>query len=202
MKDRVFIGASILAAVAASLCCILPIVFAIGGVSILGASAAFAAWRPYLLGLTFALLGVGFYLAYRKPRKTCCEADAACARSGFSRLGRAGLWIAVFVVVAFAAFPYYSGGVAKLLLAGDEGKTVQASTSESRLEHITLAIQGMDCPACATAIQRKLEMVSGVDKATVSYQRGRAEVDYDPRSTSPARLQQAVQEAGYPARPM
>ncbi len=64
MKERAFLGASVVAAVVASFCCILPIVFAVAGVSILGASAAFAAWRPYLLIGTFALLGLGFYFAY------------------------------------------------------------------------------------------------------------------------------------------
>jgi len=62
MKDKAFIGASLIAGIAASLCCILPIVFALAGAGIVGASAFFAAWRPYLLGVTFLLLGFGFLL--------------------------------------------------------------------------------------------------------------------------------------------
>ncbi len=65
MKDKAFIGASLVAGIAASLCCILPIVFALAGAGIVGASAFFATWRPYLLGTTFLLLGLGFYFAYR-----------------------------------------------------------------------------------------------------------------------------------------
>lgn len=69
MKDKTIVGASLLAAIAASLCCILPIVFALGGFAIVGASAFFESLRPYLLIVTFALLGVGFYLSYRQPKR-------------------------------------------------------------------------------------------------------------------------------------
>jgi len=66
-------------AIIASFCCILPIVFALTGFSILGASALFDAWRPYLLGLTFGLLGFGFYFAYR-PTNEQCAPGSACAK--------------------------------------------------------------------------------------------------------------------------
>src|SRR6266851_2999408 len=42
-----FAAGSVFAAIIASFCCILPIVFALTGFSILGASALFDAWRPY-----------------------------------------------------------------------------------------------------------------------------------------------------------
>src|SRR5207245_10117616 len=104
MKHKTFIGASLLAAIAASLCCILPIVFALGGFAIVGASAFFESLRPYFLIATFALLGVGFYLAYRKPNHAC-EPGFACARPEVNRFGRIGLWMATVLVIAVAAFP-------------------------------------------------------------------------------------------------
>jgi hypothetical protein len=54
--SSLFAAGSVFAAIVASFCCILPIVFALTGFAILGASALFDAWRPYLLGLTFGLL--------------------------------------------------------------------------------------------------------------------------------------------------
>jgi mercuric ion transport protein len=86
------------------------------GFSILGASALFDAWRPYLLGLTFGLLGLGFYFAYR-PRKEHCAPGSACAMPVNKRSGRLMLWLATAAVVLFAAFPYYSGRVAEFLLS-------------------------------------------------------------------------------------
>jgi mercuric ion transport protein len=111
-----FAAGSVFAAIIASFCCILPIVFALTGFSILGASALFDAWRPYLLGLTFGLLGLGFYFAYR-PRKEQCAPGSACAMQVTERSGRLMLWLATAAVVLFAAFPYYSGAVAEWLLA-------------------------------------------------------------------------------------
>ena len=111
-----FAAGSVFAAIVASFCCILPIVFALTGFSILGASALFDAWRPYLLGLTFGLLGTGFYFAYR-PKRQQCAPGSACAIPATNRSGRLMLWIATFAVVLFAAFPYYSGAVAEWLLS-------------------------------------------------------------------------------------
>ena len=111
-----FAAVSVLAAIIASFCCILPIVFALTGFSILGASALFDAWRPYLLGVTFGLLGLGFYFAYR-PKKEQCAPGSACAMPVTNRSGRLMLWISTAAVVLFAAFPYYSGAVAEWLLS-------------------------------------------------------------------------------------
>lgn len=111
-----FAAGSVFAAIIASFCCILPIVFALTGFSILGASALFDAWRPYLLGVTFGLLGLGFYFTYR-PRKEQCAPGSACAMPVTNRSGRMTLWIAAVGAILFAAFPYYSGAVAEWLLS-------------------------------------------------------------------------------------
>ena len=116
MKDKAFIGASVVAAIAASMCCILPIVFVLLGVGVAGAAAFFATWRPLLLGITFALLSFGFYFAYRRPQESC-EPGSACELPTTKRTGRLWVWIATAFVILFAAFPYYSGPVAKLLLS-------------------------------------------------------------------------------------
>jgi hypothetical protein len=113
----IFAAGSIFAAILASFCCVLPIIFALTGFSILGASALFDAWRPYLLGLTAGLLGLGFYFAYR-PSNEQCAPDSACTTRARNRSGRFTLWLATAAVILFAAFPYYSGAVADWLLAG------------------------------------------------------------------------------------
>lgn len=191
-----FAAGSIFAAIIASFCCILPIVFALTGFSILGASALFDAWRPYLLGLTFGLLGLGFYFAYR-PRREQCGPGSACAMPATNRSGRLMLWLATAAVALFAAFPYYSGAVAELLLSG----TSSAAASEPpKLTHASLVIKGMDCAACAGAVEEKLKAVKGVRKVAVSFGSQRAEVDYDAGSTSVAELENAIKDAGYEAR--
>ena len=59
--------------------------------------------RPWLLGATVVLLGVGFVSAYRREAE--CTDDTCPPASRQS--ARIVLWIAVVVVVLLAAFPYY-----------------------------------------------------------------------------------------------
>ncbi|MGH9508387.1 MAG: mercuric transporter MerT family protein [Terriglobales bacterium] len=197
MKDRSFVGASVVAAFVASLCCVLPIVFVLGGFAVVGATAFFQSLRPYLLALTFLLLGAGFYFAYRKPQEAC-EPDSACARPRVGRSGRIGLWVATALVIAFVALPYYSQQVADLLLP-KKTAAAAAQPSDSAVQHVRFAVHGMDCPACAKAVETKLMALPGVRRATVSYEQGKAEVEYDPASVSVEQLQQAVADAGYRA---
>jgi len=195
MKDKALVGASLIAGVAASLCCILPLVFALAGTGIVGASAFFAAWRPYLLGITFLLLGLGFYFAYRKP-KNVCEPGSVCEKPATNKKGRIGLWIATMVVLVVAAFPYYSEPVANLLL---NTKVRETTVPVPNLERASFAVDGMDCTACATAIENKLKTVDGVRSAVVSYDQKRATVEFDVSKVTIAQLEQAIRDAGYRA---
>jgi mercuric ion transport protein len=116
VKDKAFVGASVVAAIAASMCCIFPIVFVMIGVGVAGAAAFFATWRPLLLGITFALLALGFYFSYREPRQAC-EPGSECPLRNAKQSGRLWLWIATVLVILFTAFPLYSGTVARFLLS-------------------------------------------------------------------------------------
>jgi mercuric ion transport protein len=195
MKGKAFVGASLIAGVAASLCCILPIVFALVGTGIVGASAFFAAWRPYLLGVTFLLLGLGFYFAYRKP-KNVCEPGSVCEKPATNKTGRIGLWMATLFVLMVAAFPYYSEPVANLLL---NTRAREATAPAPHLDRASFAVDGMDCTACATAIENKLKTVDGVRSAVVSYDQKRATVEFDVSKVTIAQLEQAIRDAGYRA---
>ena len=96
--------ASVVAAAAASVCCIGPVVAAVLGVGALGAvSTRFEPYRPWLLGLTMIMLGVGFVSAYHREPE--CE-DGSCTPSS-RRTAKIALWIAVVLVILLATFPYY-----------------------------------------------------------------------------------------------
>lgn len=198
MKSGGWLAGSIVAAVAASLCCILPIAIAILGVSVVGAAAAFAAWRPYLLVATAALLAAGFYFAYRPGRRTCAP-NGACEEPAVKRRGRGALWAVSVLVLAFAAFPYYSGPVAGWLGPQKRGAAMAPS---GKIQQTTLAIEGMDCPACAVAITNNLKGIPGVVSAQVSYHTGRATIRYEAGKVSSPQLAAAVAAAGYRSHPL
>jgi mercuric ion transport protein len=96
----------ILGALAASSCCILPLVLFSVGVSgaWIGNLAALAPYQPYIIALTLAFLGAGFVMVYRRPRMA---ADGAtCARPMVGRVTKPALWTATAMVAAAAVFPY------------------------------------------------------------------------------------------------
>lgn len=89
----------------ASVCCISPLLLAALGIGGAGLLARFEIYRPAFTAATFALLGAGFCLAYRKPK--AIEGDSCgCEYPKANRLGRALLWIAASVAIVFWAAPY------------------------------------------------------------------------------------------------
>jgi len=105
-KGVVSVG-SIVAAVGAASCCVIPFALATIGISgaWIGNFAALAPYQPYFLGLAVLLLGAGFFVVYRKPRTACAD-GIYCARAASDRLAKMALWSAAGLVVLAAAFPY------------------------------------------------------------------------------------------------
>ena len=94
--------ASVVAATAASACCIAPVALVMIGVGAAGATfSSLEPYRPAMLGAAALLLGVAFRAAYR-PLGEC----DACSQSSRRRAKRAA-WIAAALVVGLATFPYY-----------------------------------------------------------------------------------------------
>ncbi len=62
----------------------------------------------------------------------------------------------------------------------------------------TLKVTGMTCGGCAAAVKSAAKRVDGVTRAEVSYEKGVAEVTYDPARTNPNAIAQAItQRSGF-----
>jgi mercuric ion transport protein len=98
------------AALAASACCIGPVLFSLIGAGALSAAAVkLEPYRPWLIGLTVILLGTAFYNVYRPDtRAVRAGAEGACARSS-KRSAKIFVWVAAIVAALLIAFPYYIG---------------------------------------------------------------------------------------------
>jgi mercuric ion transport protein len=105
--ERATTAGSVVSGILASACCIGPLAFALLGVSGAAFAHRFEPLRPYLLVLTYGLLGSAFYLTYRS-QPTSCEPGSACEMPRTSRVGRAMLWIAAMIVVLATTFPWYA----------------------------------------------------------------------------------------------
>lgn len=101
------LAGSIVGGFLASVCCIVPLVFAMLGVSGAAFAFRFEPLRPLFLVLTYGMLAGAFYLTYR-PAKAACGPGEACESPAAGRAGKAALWIATVVVVLTTAFPLYS----------------------------------------------------------------------------------------------
>src|SRR5215831_19821810 len=97
----------LLGAVAASSCCILPLVLFSLGVSgaWIGNFTPLAPYQPYFIALTVGCLGYGYWLVYRSTKLACADGDA-CARRLTNRLVKTGLIVASLLVVAALGFDF------------------------------------------------------------------------------------------------
>jgi Cu+-exporting ATPase len=62
-----------------------------------------------------------------------------------------------------------------------------------------IPVTGMTCAACSATVQRTLEKTPGVSSANVNLITNSATVDFDPGTTSPERLVDAIRATGYGA---
>ena len=108
-KSNKLVGAGVLSAVAASLCCITPVLALISGAT--GVASTFS-WmepaRPFLIGITVLVLGFAWYQKL-KPR-TAEEIECACEEdekpSFWQSIGFLGI-VTVFATLILA-FPNYA----------------------------------------------------------------------------------------------
>lgn len=100
-KRRGFLATgSVIGAVLASSCCIVPFVLISLGVSgaWIGQLSALEPFKPYFIGATALPLALGFWHVYfRKPKP--CEDDSYCARPESGRLTQLALWVATVLVI-------------------------------------------------------------------------------------------------------
>jgi mercuric ion transport protein len=96
---------SLIGALVASSCCILPLVLFSLGVSgaWIGSVTQLAPYHAYILAATIACLGYGYWLVYH-PSKIACADGEVCARPLPNRLIKAGLILATIVVIAALGF--------------------------------------------------------------------------------------------------
>lgn len=90
-------------AFAASLCCTGPLLYVGLGIGGAGLASAMEPFRPWLLGLTAVLLGLGFYGVYG-PGPRCVDEEGERT----VRRRKAMLWIGTALVVVLATFPTWS----------------------------------------------------------------------------------------------
>src|SRR6266849_3558446 len=106
-RQHLVAAGGVLGALAASSCCIVPLILFSLGISgaWIGNLTALAAYKPLFVVGTAGVLGYGFHLVYWEPRQACAD-GAACARPIPNRFVKLALWLATLLVAAAFAFDY------------------------------------------------------------------------------------------------
>ena len=115
-KARMIAAGGILGALAASTCCIVPLILFSLGVSgaWIGNLTALEPYKPIFIVITLGFLGYGYWMVYRKP-KACAEGEA-CARQLPNRLVKSALWASTLLIVIALFWSWIAPVVAPILL--------------------------------------------------------------------------------------
>lgn len=194
MQTKWVSSGAIFTAVLASACCSGPVVFAGLGLGAFGLSAVFEQYRPFLIAITFGLLGTAFFFTYRKPKEVC--ADGSCAVSQVKKWNKIFLWVVTVAAIGFVTYPDWSGP-----LFGKRSKPASGlEVTVGGAQLVTLNVTGMTCAGCATNVKNALLANPGVIKADVSFDDRKATVMLDPESkTTKDDLVKSVANIGYGA---
>ena len=96
-----------LATLGASVCCVVPLVLVLLGISgaWISALTALDPLRPWFSAAAVLSLAVAFWMLYRPAAE--CGADGQCIEPGTLRRRRRWLWFATAIIALLLLFPYY-----------------------------------------------------------------------------------------------
>jgi len=189
MKSKL-IGTSLISAMAASLCCITPVLALFAGTS--GIASTFSwiePFRPYLIGLTILVLGFAWYQKLKPQKEIDCECDAEEKPKFIQSKTFLGI-VTVFAIVMLA-FPFYSG----IFYPNTEKQIVVVDKSDIKTTEIQ--ISGMTCASCEEHVNHEVNKLNGIVNSKASYENGNAIIDFDRTKTNEAEIEIAINATGY-----
>ena len=184
------IGAGLLTAIAASLCCITPVLALIAGTS--GIASTFSwiePFRPYSIGLTFLVLGFAWYQILKPKREIDCECETGEKPKFLQTKTFLGI-VTVFVFVMMA-FPYYSG----IFYPNIEKQKIVVDKSD--IKTTEFKISGMTCVSCEDHVNHAVNKLNGILNSKSSYENGNIIIEFDRTKTNENKIERVINSTGY-----
>lgn len=182
-------GVGLLTAIAASLCCITPVIALVAGTS--GMASTFS-WmepaRPYLIGFTILTLGFAWYQKLKPQKEVDCNCDSDEKKSFIQSKLFLGI-ITVFAAVMLT-FPYYSH-------VFYDNKVSETSINAEHAQKSEFIIDGMTCESCEEHVTHEILQLEGIGTVDVSYDEGNAVVEFDKNKTNEDEITKAINATGY-----
>jgi copper chaperone CopZ len=194
-SDNKLIGAGLLTAITASLCCITPVLALIAGTS--GIASTFSwiePFRPYLIGITVLVLGFAWYqklipIAIGTQKEIDCECETD-ENPKFLQTKTFLATVTVFVLIMMA-FPYYSG----IFYPNTEKQIIIVDKSD--IKTTEFKISGMTCASCEEHVNHEVNKINGIVNSKASYENGNAIIEFDRSKTDETEIEKAINSTGY-----
>ena len=188
--DNKLIGTGIFTAIAASLCCITPILALIAGTSGLASTFSWLeTFRPYFIGLTILVLGFAWYQKLKPKKQIDCNCDTEEKPKSIQSKMFLGI-VTVFAIVMLA-FPYYSS----IFYPKTEKQIIVVD--KSNVQKAEFTISGMTCTSCEANVNHEVNKLTGIINSTTSYDNGKTVVAFDNSKTNIAEIEKAINSTGY-----
>ena len=106
-KNGLLAAGGVIGAVGASSCCLLPLVFALTGISgaWIGSLVRLAPYQPIFLGIAGLSIGMGLWRVYRKPGQPC--GGPQCGTTAPRDVTKAVLWLSAILVAVAATTEWW-----------------------------------------------------------------------------------------------
>lgn len=186
-------GAGLFAAIAASLCCITPVIALLAGSSSIAANFS---WiepaRPYLIGLSVAVLALAWYLKLRPAKSNDLNCDCKTAKKPSFLQSKTFLSIVTIFAILMMAFPLY----AKMFYPKSKIQAASLASVDNK-QQVKLIIQGMTCEGCEQHVNNELSKVNGVLAYKTSYANRSSLVTFDKSKVAVRTIESAINKTGY-----
>jgi mercuric ion transport protein len=189
-SENKLIGAGLLTAITASLCCITPVLALIAGTS--GIASTFSwiePFRLYLIVMTILVLAFAWYQKLKPQKEIDCECETTKKPKFIQSKKFLGI-VTVFSIVMLA-FPYYS----KIFYPNTEKQIIVVDKSD--LKKTEFKISGMTCASCEEHVNHEVNKLNGIVNSKASYENGNAIVEFDKSETNETEIEKAINSTGY-----
>ncbi len=188
MKEKGAITTGLIAAIAASSCCIPPLIAALAGVG--GISSSFS-WveplRPYLIGLAIFAISYAWFVHF-KSKKDDCGCKSEQPKWYQTKVFLLGMTLFAGLSISF---PYFSTSFFP------ENAKISLVKNSEYIEKVEVSIKGMTCQACQKHVDYSVKELVGIIDVQTSYENGNSIIQFDKTKTNHKEISKAVQSTGY-----
>ncbi|MCH9031377.1 MAG: heavy-metal-associated domain-containing protein [candidate division Zixibacteria bacterium] len=182
---------SILSALAASSCCVPPLILlgltmiGVGTAGFAGFSTTLGSFKWYILPLAIVGVGTSYYLYFKEKRK-CSSTACKMVNEKFTKTMLVVSTVVVFGFLSWSVYPYVL-----------DVEKIDVSQTPITTHYAVYNIDGMTCGGCEIAIDGSIMATGLVDSAKSSFVDGKAYVWYGGEKLDTATIQEALKSVGY-----